>query len=260
MLIGRRIDSVLEQETIPIVMVASVFTLMVFLCATQDIAVDGWALSLLTEENKMYASTAQTIGLNTGYFLSFTVFLAFSSPEFANSYLRSVPSPEGMLTLGSYLVFWGIMFLVCNAFLLLLKTDDPVEDEESILSVYQTIWSICQLPNMRQFICVMLIAKIGFQANEAATGLKLIELGFNREYLALSVLIDFPLQMIFGFYAAKWSSGSSPLRPWMYGFYGRLAAALVGMIVVWCYPKEGGVTTSYFILVMIATVLASFMK
>ena len=30
-----------------------VFTSMVFLCATQDIAVDGWALTLLKEENKV---------------------------------------------------------------------------------------------------------------------------------------------------------------------------------------------------------------
>jgi PAT family acetyl-CoA transporter-like MFS transporter 1 len=48
-----------------------------------DIAVDGWALTLLSQENLSYASTAQTIGLNSGYFLSFTVFLAFNSPDFA---------------------------------------------------------------------------------------------------------------------------------------------------------------------------------
>lgn len=42
----------------------------------------GWALTLLSKENLSYASTAQTIGLNTGYFLSFTVFLAFNSLEF----------------------------------------------------------------------------------------------------------------------------------------------------------------------------------
>lgn len=42
----------------------------------------GWALTLLSKENLSYASTAQTVGLNTGYFLSFTVFLAFNSVEF----------------------------------------------------------------------------------------------------------------------------------------------------------------------------------
>lgn len=42
----------------------------------------GWALTLLSPENLSYASTCQTIGLNTGYFASFTVFLAFNSEAF----------------------------------------------------------------------------------------------------------------------------------------------------------------------------------
>jgi hypothetical protein len=70
------------QEKVPVMALTAIFTVMVFLCATQDIAVDGWALTLLKEENKTYASTAQTIGLNTGYFMSFTVFLALNSAEF----------------------------------------------------------------------------------------------------------------------------------------------------------------------------------
>jgi hypothetical protein len=75
-------------------MLAGVFFALVFLSATQDIAVDGafqasavlntlgWALTLLKPENLSYASTSQTIGLNTGYFLSFTVFLALNSADF----------------------------------------------------------------------------------------------------------------------------------------------------------------------------------
>lgn len=59
-----------------------IFVTLIFFAATQDIAVDGWALTLLSQENLSYASTAQTIGLNSGYFLSFTVFLAFNSVEF----------------------------------------------------------------------------------------------------------------------------------------------------------------------------------
>jgi PAT family acetyl-CoA transporter-like MFS transporter 1 len=59
------------------------WTSLVFFAATQDIAVDGWALTLLSDDAKAYASTAQTIGLNTGYFASYTVFLAFNSEGFS---------------------------------------------------------------------------------------------------------------------------------------------------------------------------------
>jgi hypothetical protein len=43
----------------------------------------GWALTLLSTPNLSYASTAQTIGIGVGNALSFTVFLAFNSPEFS---------------------------------------------------------------------------------------------------------------------------------------------------------------------------------
>lgn len=45
---------------------------LVLMCATQDIAVDGWALTLISPGNLSYASTAQTVGLTAGHFLSYT--------------------------------------------------------------------------------------------------------------------------------------------------------------------------------------------
>jgi len=66
---------------------------------------------------------------------------------------------------------------------------------------------------MRRFILVLLVAKIGFIANESVTGLKLLEKGFSKEDLALAVLIDFPFQLLVGYYAAKWSNGPEPLKP-----------------------------------------------
>lgn len=33
--------------------------------------------------------------MNTGYFTSFTIFLAFSDPDFCNKYLREVPQEKG---------------------------------------------------------------------------------------------------------------------------------------------------------------------
>lgn len=37
---------------------------------------DGWALTLLSPAHVGYASTCQTIGTSTGFFTSFTAFLA----------------------------------------------------------------------------------------------------------------------------------------------------------------------------------------
>ncbi|KAJ1567152.1 hypothetical protein HK096_010802 [Nowakowskiella sp. JEL0078] len=92
---------------------------------------------------------------------------------------------------------------------------------------------------MTRFILILLIAKIGFVANEAVTGLKLLEFGYHKEDLALGVLIDFPFQILFGYYAAKWSNGKNPLNPWLYGFYGRLTAAVFGLFLVYTISITG---------------------
>lgn len=78
-------------------MLTVLFFSLNFLAATQDIAVDGWALTMLKKENVGHASTCNSVGQTTGYFLSYVVFMALESPEFCNQYLRSVPGEEGKL-------------------------------------------------------------------------------------------------------------------------------------------------------------------
>ena len=58
------------------------FFALVLLAATQDIAVDGWALTLLSRERVGWASTCQTVGTNLGFFASFTALLALGDPGF----------------------------------------------------------------------------------------------------------------------------------------------------------------------------------
>ncbi|CAG8490301.1 1110_t:CDS:2, partial [Acaulospora colombiana] len=120
--------------------------------------------------------------------------------------LTDVPSEKGLLELGSYLTFWALVYFAVTLWLLLAKSEDSpqAEDHMDIKTVYQTIWGICKMPHMRKLITVLLVAKIGFIANEAVTGLKLLEKGFSKEDLALAVLIDFPIQIVVGYYAAKW--------------------------------------------------------
>ncbi|OLL23614.1 putative membrane protein [Neolecta irregularis DAH-3] len=246
LVLGTRIDILLVEPEAHVAAFTAIFLLLIFLCSTQDIAVDGWALTLLAPENLSYASTAQTVGLNTGYFLSFTVFLAFNSPEFANKYFRAVPRPDPLLTLGGYLSFWG-------------WARERASDG-GLKSVYLTIWKILKLKHIQLFCIVLLFSKIGFVANDAITSLKLLEKGFSKEDLALTVLIDFPFEIIFGYYAAKWSNGPDPLRPWLLAFVGRLAAGIMAMLVVWSFPADGHVTKIYFLAVIIQNVFGSFMS
>ncbi|KAI8842793.1 acetyl-coenzyme A transporter 1-domain-containing protein [Chytriomyces cf. hyalinus JEL632] len=248
-----------SSEPVPVTFLALTFASLVFLCATQDIAVDGWALTLLSEENKAYASTAQTIGLNSGYFLSFTVFLALNSREFCEKYLGVQEGP--LVLLGQYLAFWGVMFLVCDLWLIFVKKEDPELEEPAeneIQIVYKHIFQVISLPNMRQLIFMTMVSKIGFMAHDSVSALKLLEKGFSKEDLALTVLIDFPIQIFVGYYVAKWSTGPRPLRPWLNAYYVRLGFSILGMLIVSSVPKTIG--TSYFLFVILFSVLNSMVS
>ena len=231
--------------------------MLVFMCATQDIAVDGWALNLISQPNLSYASTAQTVGLTGGHFLSFTVFLALHTKDFANSWLRSVPKEHGIWSLGGYLAFWGWAYIIVTIGLALLKREDRTKERDGIMEVYKSMWGVLKLRNIQGIIVIHLIAKIGFQANDAVTNLKLIEKGFSHDQMALTVLIDFPFEIGLGYYAGRWSTAYPPLHVWLYAFVGRLVAAIVAQGVVMMFPVDG-VQPWYLLTVIFSHIFSTF--
>ncbi|CAG61480.1 uncharacterized protein GVI51_K06655 [Nakaseomyces glabratus] len=304
------------------------FGTLVFLCATQDIAVDGWALTILSRDSISYSSTAQTIGLNMGYFLSFTVFIALNSSEFANKYVRNMPLPHGLISLGGYMKTAGALYVLLTLYVIFFTKEVPnsvydlpitdkvkekdrelsadkalsptitnieypdhvtikTENTSSIAYVYRGFLKILKLRSVRTLATIHMVSKFAFQCNEAATNLKLLEKGFKREDLAVTVLIDFPFEIIFGYYVVKWSSANEQKRklnlsrgnhhktnrivkflvgdgglltPWLWGFLGRLTAAMFGNYIVSMFPKDGQISTGYFLLVIIQHLLGSFMS
>ncbi|KAL3464333.1 acetyl-coenzyme A transporter 1-domain-containing protein [Aspergillus heterothallicus] len=234
--------------------------LLVFFCATQDIAVDGWAITLMSPPNISYASTAQTVGLTAGHFLSYTVFLAFNSKDFANRWFRATPGDGGLLSLGTYLTIWGWAYLIVTTCLAIMKKEDQVSEKDSISSVYRSMWSVLKLKNVQTIIIVHLIAKIGFQANDGVTSLKLLDKGFGQDNMALVVLIDFPFEIGLGYYAGKWSTEYTPMRLWCWAFVGRLAAAVLAQFTVMIYPSGVDVPAWYLLTVIVEHVVSTFMN
>jgi hypothetical protein len=101
--ISRHLEQWLESYNVATL--AIWFGVLVLLSATQDIAVDGWALVVLSRRNLSHAASAQTIGLTAGYFVSYTLLLAFSSEAFGS--IVSVPS---------YMRFLALCFVVRHTF------------------------------------------------------------------------------------------------------------------------------------------------
>lgn len=100
-----------------------IFIMLNFLAATQDIAVDGWALTLLSRRNVGYASTCNTVGQTAGFFIGNVIFLALESADFSNKYLRSAANQAttGIVTFEEFLYHCGVTFLVITILVLIFK-------------------------------------------------------------------------------------------------------------------------------------------
>lgn len=83
----------------------AIFFSLNFLAATQDIAVDGWALTMLKRCNVGHASTCNSVGQTAGYFLGYVAFIALESSDFCNTYFRTIPETTGIVTLPGVFTF-----------------------------------------------------------------------------------------------------------------------------------------------------------
>lgn len=161
------------------------------------------------------------------------------------------------MTLGGYLTFWGWGYLIVTLGLAVFKREDKTTERDGILEVYRIMYGILKLKNIQSIIIIHLIGKIGFQANDAVTNLKLLEKGFSQEDLSLTVLIDFPFEIGLGYYVGRWSTIYPPIHVWCWGFIGRLLAAVIAQATVMIFPKEG-VQTWYLLTVIGSHIFSTF--
>lgn len=65
-----------------------------------------------------------------------------------NRYFRTDPLPYGLISLGGYIRFWGVVFVVVTVGLAVFKKEDPVSEDDpdmDVKKVYKVMWSIVQL-------------------------------------------------------------------------------------------------------------------
>jgi hypothetical protein len=198
--------------------------ILVFLAATQDIAVDGWALTLLSPENVSHAGTCQSIGLSVGYFSSFTIFLA------GHTY--------GWITLPQFMQFCGLCFVALSSLLIFVR-EKPSDESLSLAATYASIWRILTLRNVRSMCLLLLISKVSFAGFDHLSSMKLVEKGYSMSQMAMLALIEFPFEFVFTIVAGKWAASdpAQPLRPWYIGYALRLAVGSAGVFIVYAYPN-----------------------
>lgn len=128
----------------------------------------------------------------------------------------------------------------------------------SVRMAYAQMFRILSLPNVRLLSTALVIGKLGFMVGDTLTPLKLIDKGFHKEDLAAIVFVDFIVQLVLSWVALGWFSQERPLRPWQAGCFFKTIMALLGMWIVGRFPADGEVTTGYFWLVLVHSILSSF--
>ncbi|XP_068601656.1 acetyl-coenzyme A transporter 1 [Brachionichthys hirsutus] len=261
------VDSLLQGEGGPnVATLTAVFFMLAFLAATQDIAVDGWALTMLSRENVGYASTCNTVGQTAGYFLGNVLFLALESADFCNKYLRMEPKDTGIVTLSDFLFFWGMVFLVSTTLIAVIKRENEPgrgqrtahEETQGVMETYKLLFSMIKMPTLFTFCGLLLTAKIGFSAADAVTGLKLVAAGVPKEQLALLAVPLVPLQILLPVVISKYTAGPRPLDVFYMAFPFRLLIGLEYALLVWWTPavkQEGGFPVYYFAIVLLSYML-----
>uniref|UniRef100_A0A0K8TJM3 Acetyl-coenzyme A transporter 1 n=1 Tax=Lygus hesperus TaxID=30085 RepID=A0A0K8TJM3_LYGHE len=235
------IDTWLSAENPQVGFLTILFFAMNFLAATQDIAVDGWALTMLKRQNKSLASTCNTVGQTAGFFLGYVVFMALESASFCNSYLRVEPLDEGMISLPGFLYFWGSVYLLMTTLVAFIKRENldvggEAPSARAAFGSYHLLLRILKLPNIQLFAFLLLTSKIGFAAFDGVTSLKFIEKGVPKEKLAVLAVPIVPLQIILPIIITKMNHPRRPMDLYLKAFPYRLAFNLVGALFVCVTP------------------------
>ncbi|CAK6965187.1 acetyl-coenzyme A transporter 1 [Scomber scombrus] len=258
------VNSLLQGEEGPnVAMLTAVFFMLAFLAATQDIAVDGWALTMLSRQNVGYASTCNSVGQTAGYFLGNVLFLALESADFCNKYLRIEPKDTGIVTLSDFLFFWGVVFLVSTTLVAIFKRENEnnrgrrrvQEATKGVTETYSLLFSIIKMPTVLTFCTLLLTAKIGFSAADAVTGLKLVEAGVPKEQLALLAVPMVPLQILLPVVISKYTAGPRPLDVFYKAYPFRLIIGLeYALLVLWTpsLKQDGGFPVYYYGIVLLS--------
>jgi PAT family acetyl-CoA transporter-like MFS transporter 1 len=103
-----------------VVPLTCLFFMFYLLAATQDIAVDGWAVEMLQRHNIGWASTCNAIGQTLGYMLAFALFLLMQKYD--------------LCSLEQFMRFWGVVFLVVTAAVALFKREKGGSEMQAALA------------------------------------------------------------------------------------------------------------------------------
>ena len=216
---------------------------------------DGWALSLLSKELVGYASTCNSVGQTAGYFIGFMLLLALESEDFTNAYIRATPAEGGLVTLGGYMAFWGVVFISVTLSVSLLKREDSDTSRVSMTEAYSELWRILKKEVVLEYFLIVFISKIAFAATDSISHLKLINAGVPKQNLALLAIPIAPLQIVLPWLFSRYTVGPYPMDLFVRAYPYRLVFNIVNALLVYVALQGGTEFSSLYYFVLLGVSL-----
>lgn len=209
------------------------FFILYFLMATQDIAVDGWAITMLSRENVGYASVCNSIGQAFGFFVANQGFIALSDETWCRRHL-GLPEGEVFLELAGFMEFWGWVFIVTTFLVWIFKSEkplDPNDEPGTLLETFHQVYQIFRLKSVQTVCVILLTAKIAFAPADSVSGFKLQDYGMPKADIATIS----PLLLLVGLLLPAITSravSNKPLDMYMWGMPLKILTSLLGWVMV----------------------------
>ena len=274
--------------------VTAYFFALFFLMATQDIAVDGWALTMLSKKNRKRGPVCNSIGQNIGYFLSFVGFLSLndieSSERIWRPLLRIPSNPEkGLVSLGAFIRFMGFLTLAITSAVGLFKREVPREtgkkdrsmggfmvdqevvadDDEhdldaseiGLMETYHRLWAVCKLPAVRWLFVILLTHRLPMAMGDNVKFLKAVEYGLSKSTAAfLSPAIVLPMGILVPLLASRYWN-VHPLKQFMTGYRIRVTLVPILNLLMLQSIKHGmNGSMGLWSLIIVSTALQAMMN
>lgn len=220
-----------------------------FLCATQDIAVDGWALEMLSKKNIGWASTCNSIGLTAGYTVSFQGFMALKS--------------FGLCDFPQFMKISGLGFLIATALVAVFKKEEKTEEApESIANSYMQTYEVTKLSSVRLLILALVTRSVTFAASDTLTTRKLLGMGMKKEMIATVAALLMPVSMVLPGVLTRYIN-DKPINLFVKSYIPRMIlAGLSVLLVFFCPPNLANdeAPVWFWFAVIVLSIIASIVS
>ncbi|CAD7927341.1 unnamed protein product [Amoebophrya sp. A120] len=228
------------------------FFFLYFLCATQDIAVDGWALTILREENVGYQSMCNGAGQTLGYAFAFIGALSLNHFK--------------ILGFDQFMYLCGVAFLITTMLVGVFKSEKPVakdEEVEGLYEVYKQLLAMWRLRTIRGLVAILFFWKIPFAGCEAIVTLKMQDHGIPKEHIAYIGAACTVLSVFVPLILSKWTSGNRPFDVCISLYLPRILMCFVSMAMVYYCPNVAKLPEFpivYYFLIGVTSIIGVFIS